>query len=627
MNQSTNMNIQITRLEVRNFQAIAEADIAVSGNLIAFGHNGHSKSSLLRAVQMCLIGACAHTTRDGKDFQNIIRDGADHAFVAVEFTQDAVAYRAESFWYRGKKSNEFALLDQSGKQILDRRADLWGHLRINRVHAMITASPEAFLESQELGEALSDMLAGDITEDAVYDMCGMHDAWLRGFVSTHKLAMRNTADLARIGAMAEEDRTAVNRDLRTQEGVLADLPHVAAPVNGEGREIGLDDRDKLANQIMGIEKSLHDLHQERGRAADLDGVDINAAADSLAQAKQAADEAKQIWAMHEAKLREAEQAHSAANYAVHSAERDRATAKRDVDALESLGDCCPTCQQKISKKAFDALMKAARTNYDAADAAHSEAVQAAAEALARLTPAREAVKEAMQSHELAISRVRELQAVVDKAGSVRPVAAIDADIEATEARIQRGREIIATLDRMREKADIEAHIASLRERREHLDWAVEAFRDGAITKQFMDSGLDAFVALVNAELDLFGYTFGVDIQGKKIMPIMSKQGESRPVRLFSDGERLLAAFALAMAFASSGAPVILDNLNDLDARNRGRMIKRLMSHNAASVIVAAAWQQGAFDLSDYASRLAPCTVCWCDGGVITAGVDAMAGVG
>jgi hypothetical protein len=78
-----------------------------------------------------------------------------------------------------------------------------------------------------------------------------------------------------------------------------------------------------------------------------------------------------------------------------------------------------------------------------------------------------------------------------------------------------------------------------------------------------------------------------------------------------------------VSFAESGAPVLLDDINDLDALNRRTLLLSLAESGAGSVLVAGAWQQNQA-LPDMESALGfvddlgdDVTVAWVDGGDVT----------
>ena len=169
------------------------------------------------------------------------------------------------------------------------------------------------------------------------------------------------------------------------------------------------------------------------------------------------------------------------------------------------------------------------------------------------------------------------------ANNVRPVETIQKEIDETEAKIARGEKIIEQLRRAQSLEVNTTRLAELNDEISRLDWACESFKDGAIQKQIMLSGLEDFTTRANAELLRFGYRLGVLVDGKTVSATMN----NRPVSRCSRGQQLLAQFAIAAGFAAHKAPMIIDNINDLDEKNRDLLFSRIEKISQPIIVMGA----------------------------------------
>jgi len=86
----------------------------------------------------------------------------------------------------------------------------------------------------------------------------------------------------------------------------------------------------------------------------------------------------------------------------------------------------------------------------------------------------------------------------------------------------------------------------------------------------------------------------------------------RPLGLASAGQRALVAYAFAKAFADCGAPILLDDINNLDPEARGRLAMRLRQTDV--VLAGTPLDTSAEYLNRAAAALAPMRVVAVAGG-------------
>lgn len=647
------MTIRLTRLIVDNFRAIGHADLqGLPAALILFGLNGQGKTSVLAALQMLLHGRCRFTARDGKGAGALVRDGAKQASVTAELeithgespeTGEPTSYITLGLTVAAKGSTEWYAVDSTTNEpVAKTRDELWRVLGCDPRAAAVAAMPDAYLASGEIGEVLAATLAGEVDPAELDGWLGEHREWVRAFAGRKRCSLGDPADLAALGKAAYEERTGQNRLLKEAKAQLEGLPAVKPPMNAKGDVLGADDLPAVTRAVAAAEARLRALHTELGQAqAARPAEEIQAERDALAAELEAA-RAAQVQAAEaaDACLAESEQADAAltrartdeanAVHAGHQAQNALARAEKALAALTGEDGACPTCGRKYTEALRKQLLGPLEAARDAARSAHEDARARADELRAGLQPLRDAAQglqdrlrrlnQDRQSHAAAVARLEAqidaLDAQAEAAGEARSAVEVEADIAAAEASLERARGAVKALEALAQRAELEAHIAALEAEVAELDWAVQSFKDGELTKRLMTGGMDAFAARCSEELEAYGYRLAVDVDGKRVNVLLAgPDGELRPVALCSNGEQALAAAAVGLAHAQGGAILLLDNLNELDHAWRRGLLKRLRGYTAGSVVVASAWQTGA-GLEGLAEALAPAAVAWVEGGAV-----------
>jgi hypothetical protein len=138
---------------------------------------------------------------------------------------------------------------------------------------------------------------------------------------------------------------------------------------------------------------------------------------------------------------------------------------------------------------------------------------------------------------------------------------------------------------------------------------VEHFRDGAMIKDLTGTRMQDFCDQVNAHLKPYALHLEIEQDGKRVEVTINR----RPARQQNSGTRALACYALARAFAA-GAPVLLDDINHLDAGNRKALLLALRDAGS-EVLVAGTWQQSKPLDGAAAMQLSPLSVYWIEDGI------------
>lgn len=636
--------MQILRVKINNLRGLADTDIdAMQPATALFGLNGAGKSSFLAAIRMALYGWCEFTDRRGAGAAKLIADGARSAEIAATLQVNDHALTVNLTISR-RDQNEWCVLDAPTGEVLEdikTRADLWAYAGIDLRHALVAGMPDLYLGTSDLDGALAQFMSGNLQPADVFALCGEYLPWLQEFVKGAELT---TADhFAAVGKRAYERRTELNREVKTAKMNWDQVAHLRAPRDSEGTSFSATDVETLTQSIDMYQRDLDALHIELGRAQSAPAPGereqaeqaLREAQDAQGRLKASADATRGATTAADDALTAAKQADASAVH-VLAQQRDAVEqAKRSLAQLASPDGACPTCKRKYTAKDKTALLAPLEKLVQDAEALHVQRASGRAATLAALEDAHETHGQARTANEDAQAALSQGQRFVAKlAGEVqrlspehtaRPEAEVQADIDTVTTARGETQAILAELNDYLAAQQAEKYLYYLEAQAEPLNWAVTAFRDGEIIKQCIQDEMGAFIARCNRVLKLFGFAIDIEVAGKKVAVLLRCPGrEFRPVDLCSNGERMLASFALASAFADTGAPILLDNLNELDHQVRKGVLLALRERaETSSVLVAAAWQQSGSDMDKIAAALAPVTVVWAEDGQLTVRGDAL----
>lgn len=636
--------MNLTSICIKNFRNIPSLELnSLAVTTLLAGENGHGKSSVLDAIRMALFGWCEHTATCSKNATGngaaaLIRDGAEQA--VVRLTVDGMRV---TLTINRKGSDTFEAHRLDTGEAYETRSAMWAALGVQERYALVAAMPAVYLTSTDLGDVLSDLLAGEITEAQLSEVVGAcHMVYIKELATLAGIegGITTARDLQDMGKVAATRFTACNRDLKGVTARREAMDDLLAPKDQAGKTLGADDLPRIQRGVGKVEESLRGLHEELGHAktartaadietdkaaikgkvteAEVEKTRLRKVEESTAAFKDAAQKAVDV----------AESIHRTASSDLKAAEDDAQHAKLRLD--ECGGDACPACQRKWTAKQRDERTKPR-------EAAHTEALALVDDAKADCVKATNDLGTAecaltnegdthgdaqTEFHEsvYAFNALRgQLAALEAEAPASRSAEEVQAAITAVSEKLDRGHAIIADLERLAERDALTQQHAALTLDLAKLKWAVKQFRDGAATKQLMGGGLNDFVCRCNAELAYFGdYAMSAPVEGKRINIILAcPDKEARPVARCSDGQQMIAQVAVAMAFADHGGLVLLDNINELDYINRAALFARLRKHDGGSVVLAYAWQQKGAQPEEVAKALAPVSLVWLEDGAVS----------
>lgn len=576
--------MNLTHLEIENFCCIDRLSVDIENNRLAvFGANGTGKSSIARALQMLLYGRCGWTAKDGKGSAPLVRDGCKTASVQAHIDDWMVSVEIRP---SGTKKVEWEIVNTKTGESLDTLDQWWRAAGVNPEHAAVAGMPDAYLLSPDLGDVFADLVCAVIPADAVLAECGQHRDWVREMLP----ATVTSKKLDMIGADCYDRRRDKKRERDEAQRIVDETGFATEPKDVNGKTRTVEDIPAIERGLDAARKQLQELIGERGAArvalTPEEAAEIQAEIDALGCSKLATARTEAIKTANAAG-----DVKDNALEARNAAKRDVTAAEQSLAALEANASC-PTCKRAYDPEehatavaAAQERVRALQSEHAAMDLVYQDSVKAYQGLLALANAARDA-------HDIAYKASMELMAKLSASKSTRPLADIEAAIADTEAKIARGEKLVSELRKLDAVVANKQRVDDLTAEIERLDWACSAFKDGAIQKKLMASGLDDFTARANAELDRFGYRLGVQVDGKAVAVTMN----GRPVTRCSRGQQLLAQFAVAVGFAKTGAPVILDNINDLDTNNRDLLFARLRDLDQAVIVMGA--YLAAIDLGD-----------------------------
>lgn len=645
--------MRITQIEIINYGPIENAVIPIMGNALAlFGNNGNAKSMVISAIQYALFGYNEYTDKRGSGIKELIRDGASTTDIHVTVDTDK--------WPRpvtlhtsitSKKTEWFCCDDSSGELIegIESREDFWHFCGVNKDHAALCGFPVQTVTGTAISDALTGLLGGCITPESVGAIAGEYKDWLGMLLKKKHIKIDGAGALETIGKICYDDRAGLNKEIKQAQAEWDTAPYRYAtqPVKDDGTPFVAEDKEKMESTLTRLRSERDEVIKKIGACGsgveDMDAHEetlnnlskaVTAMDKGCKKAEKALEKAQKECSEAEVRAEDARKM-QADSSALARTNNDRLVQLTRTKNSMKLDGVCVTCNRAFDDESRKTVMSSLQKEMDAlqvivddllaADKRYMDALVAArasaSTARAALDGAKGDLNIANRKHQEAVNALAIEQA--KKPFDAAALAELETAQAALEARIAKGETMLSELGLWIDRQSMEHFLAAQQASLAPLEWAVSAFYHGAITNTLIQSELSRFSGVVNNTLSTFGYKIKYQIEKKNIVPMLLTPGSKvmRPINLCSRGQRLMAAYAVAVAFAKSGAPVLLDDINDLDALNRKALLMSLAESGAESVIVAGAWQQNQAlpemeSALKFVESLGDVTVAWVQGGVI-----------
>lgn len=618
--------MHVSGIRLKNWRGLKELTLEGLPRITFLtGHNGGGKSSILGAVQFTLTGSCHD--QEGKSIRlpDLVGPHGKSARVALDLTSErgtvTLEMRADG------NSSSVRILTSDGKVWMqgrpaEVREQFWKKLGLEVRHAAVSLNPWAHLLSDELSRLLA-ALGGDLDTERLREWCGPHYDFLNGFLAEQNLSLTDVTHMEAIGKAAYTARTIHNRELKRLTQELEELANLEIPTDQAGNPIQSTALASVRRHLEALQKERDALLRRAGQAEtyrsreeiDADMKRVQAEIKALsAKRPQESD----LEAAREA-LKTAEQRHNGL-----AAEIDnllgRIKVQKSLLARLTNDDepVCPTCKRPYGDDDVQNILEPIKKDITAMeqDIGHKKAERQ--EALEVIEPTRKGLS-ALNEQERSIgSKIANLEQQLAFLKTEEPafdVTETESAIKEIEGRIATGQRILDDVEKLQARDGLALQRQQAYATVEHLDWAVDAFRDGAAQNDLCRAGRAEFVAATNARLEPHGFRLDVVSEGSKFLVLLARQdsGTFVPARMCSDGELLLAQMAVAEAFAGQTGLGILDCLDGLDGRHKPVLFDNL--HNTqAGWLLAGAWGLGTLpDPSAIAELFAPAAVVWVDG--------------
>ena len=615
--------MKLESLEITNFMGIAHAHLCdLKSVVLFFGRNGHGKSSGLFALKYLLCGWCERTGRAGQNASRMIRDGAKEALVAGYFSHEGERYFLEATLKR-KGTNEFLVTTNNGEVLdIETRERFWKKLGIDIRFTQVAAMPEIYFQEKpgvkELGGLLAELLTGDIDQDQLWDIMVKHyrDSkieveWndFREFLSAlgdkEEFDTSSVAGLAAIGALADTRRKEAKRVLTTHKTDEEELSHGLPGIvrDEDEKELHSADLPVLKQLNNNLDKELEALFMAAGVAKEgviLDDEFVEKLEAQLAAAEELYAEQGEIKNKEEVNLQTKRDVEVATAQELKTIDAELFMLQKMINNDTYL---CPTCkehtvetQRVIQKTRLDLL---------------SRIEQDRAVVSTQYTVSTNANVEFASTQRKRARLKSELKDLLASAYTGRPLAEIQEEIDVNKAEVEQNKTTIAKLTQLVDHEGAVQRVKMAAREVAIYHHLVLAFRDGEVTRQLMNDGLQGFIDMLNAEVVRFGdYSMDIIVKNKTVDMMMSPPKEGyRLVSECSGGQNLIAEFALVAALGT-GAPRIFEEVSRLDFESKDVFIAGI-SESTSSVVMAGALQLG--DLQSYQEESIVTTVSVEDG--------------
>ncbi len=579
---------QISDLIIRNYRGIANLELHdLPARVLLTGPNGAGKSTVFSAIHQCLFRRTIDRQLKRIQLPDMVGPNGREAYIAITYHGDPAPI----------------------EMYINARGANCNVPKVSNPAAECAANPRMYLLSDDMPDLLGSLGNGAIDDTALTEALGKQAEWFRSYCGKYSLPAKSREHLQAIGQHVFETRKSVKKQIAELEQQLKDTPAVEQPRTPAGQPITAEMTPQVFAGIEKARKQRDALLVEKGHSGNARTVEqITAELSDAQQALQDIDSRLRDLQAQEKEARTADdklqKSLTELDYrkrtiqgkrVIYEADRQRA----EDELVEANMDQCPRCSQRISKKLQEQLKAPA-------EAAKRNALQALADIGVEL----KAIDEFLPDLEIQAQQARETYAAIrddrcsltaqydaatatvrrlenEKPVESRPVDAIDADVQAVDAKIARGQEILAALETIERRTDLQTQIKSLEAQREHLEWAVEAFEKGAVINTLGGDGQKLFLERVNELLTPFGHHMEINTCGKDMTLRMQTERGMVSVSQVSTGQFVICQLAVGCAFGEGGI-VLVDQVDALDYRNKGILVKLAPQCNAGSLWFAAA---------------------------------------
>ncbi len=629
----------IQAVSIQGFRYLENVEINLHGATMFAGRNKNGKTTLLNAIRFALFGRCDWTTKGGAGAKELIADGVDAANIALTVTGKSGA----ALWWScqiSRKNTEVMLTDAaSGELLAESRESAWSHLGWDRKSAEAASFPEEFCESDGLGNALVEVLGASMTPIDLASYAEKLGTFEPSFVESitnatahlsGSLKLTTSAHWKKLGTAAYDKRRDTNTEIKTLTGRIENMVTTEPPVAPDGKPMEVSDTDELFNAISSLKLERDGCVEERAILAQHDdgSLEIDPLLERLQEAKKQHEQASSDLAEKQTKRDElkTEITRLVNSRAVLSLENENG--KTQIAAIaETLKKhkpgVCSSCGQNLPTGGADSARAAlidkldmAKKNIANREKSISKIEKTVSELGVESSYADSDVEQSERAQnewaETSTEVSAELKRVAKINESLEGLSGLSSDgltekITDLEARISKAEENAKALDEYDEYSQCMKRVETLRHNLPILEWIVEHVKGGKFQNACVVTPVEEFIAKCAKSLEPFDVVMGYRT-GDKLLELTI---DGRPMRDASNGEKLLARYAVAKTFSEYGGLAVLDNCDTLDGDNRSELLAQLSEAGDNATILCATALSGFeedFNPDRIAETMAPLSV-------------------
>ena len=609
----------ISEVELRNFRNIEHFLLENARNNITItGLIGQGKSSILYAIQYALFGFCEKTSSNGRGYRDLIKKGQESASIRIRLGD----YTITSVLCADKTVSEvFEVINDDGEILAEDRTTFWRNvLKKDQGLAVISCMPMESLRTNSITGALSGFLSGSLTEDAILGSLRENVTWLKNYAKEKNFTKLDVDHLISLGKLMDEDRKTLKKYIADVEKEKKLLGFTPPPKDSKGNVLSGADIPKVTKAIEQLNNKWAGLHVDLGKATTGKCIDevrmirTKAEEDLAEWQKKASDIAQtyitcsDLYSVTETHYRTASEAHATTNMQITETRSALDRLKKTLRTYDV--DTCPFCKEELSSDSFTAMIESLEQEKTGLEDTLNDLVNQANKDLKAVSATREDMSVEKKRLDETVEEQRQIATALGSAKAAMeniPIAStgenpeeIKEAIDTVGRKLEAAQSALSDINKRKDTEGLDNVINKSKYDLKLLNWGIKQFRDGEAFTAIIGPRLDEFCIKVNTELTPHNHLLTYKVKGKTIEFFLN----DLRLPLCSNGEMMLAAHSIAIAFSDDSLLIMLDNVNELDYEARPLVQARLAEACKTSAILAYAIQDdNPFPASDNVTKV------------------------
>ena len=651
----------ISSIKIVNMRGFDSKIVELSPRTFLTGWNGSGKSTILDAVELLLLGSNRYTTATGVGAIAMKRTAGKSMVIEGTVTgRDGQRWTVTYTIREGGRGKHEVLGEGTGETLEGGLDDLWTRLGYSRDAAMVSMRAQRTMDAETFPAAFSKEFPEAMSADRLLEFLietnrgGRAEqenylGWFRklGGLDPSKLAV--DVQWRAFGDAAYTDRTLSKKQI----AVLKELQAAFAPgaFDTEGNEIDADQLPAAKEHLAELDARLRDMQRAIADRKVLDNLVAGtggactpeAAAQDMARAEDLRRSMRDL--SEQVDLLQAQRVQSLGK--IRDIEQEIERGRVDIAGLNSRIEklaadrgqvnsqaMCMACNQAISPETkavmiagIDAGMRRIEAEVPPLEAAKASAIESRRVETERLAsvdaeiskacgPLDELTKD-LQALTTRRDAAQQVQALAAKLAGVGPIEELTQAEAGLTARVDKGRSTVANLVAKKEFMSRAVEQKTLESRVKQATDIVDTFGrtkegPGEFQTWVVAQAGARFCERANPLLDPVGYSLSLRVVDSELCLYLTGPETSTDIHQASNGERFLAAAAVAAAFGESGGITLLDNADVLDGEFRAAMLPAIGNgHTSAQVVIAGHWANAKSpDMAIVNEHASPYKVLW-----------------